>query len=83
MVILWQGKKGYIHRCKKQAMIEYAKVVLPRMSFNQFIFKKELKKCIAWMKPAELQEFRNWCFHTFYPQYREVLDEAFSQVPVV
>ena len=67
-------------RLKPHAMIEYAKVILPKVSFSKFLFKKELRKCIAWMKPAELHELRQWCFTTFTPQYRDVLDEAFDNI---
>ncbi len=64
-------------------MIEYAKVVLPGMVFNRHIFKKELKKCIAWMTPAELGEFREWCFRMFYPRYPEVLEELFPRAKAI
>jgi hypothetical protein len=59
-------------------MIEYAKVILPRVTFNKFLFRKELLKCISWMKPSERRELRRWCLITFSNQYPDVLDEVFA-----
>jgi hypothetical protein len=33
--------------------MEYAKTILPRVSFSETLFKKELIKCMGWMKPSE------------------------------
>jgi hypothetical protein len=59
-------------------MIEYAKVILPKVTFNKFLFRKELMKCISWMKPSERRELKIWCFMTFSNQYPDVLNEAFA-----
>jgi hypothetical protein len=59
-------------------MIEYAKVILPKVSFNKLLFRKELLKCIRWMKPGELNELKRWCFNTFSQQFPDILDEAFT-----
>jgi hypothetical protein len=67
-------------KSKMRVMIEYAKVILPKVSFNKLLFKKELMKCISWMNPVERFELKQWCFNTFYPQYRDVLDEVFTQL---
>lgn len=60
-------------------MIEYAKTILPKVSFSKFLFRKELLKCIGWMKPAERSELKQWCLVTFNNQYPDVLSEAFSK----
>jgi hypothetical protein len=59
-------------------MMEYAKVILPRVTFSKFLFRKELLKCLKWMKPSERNEFKNWCQHTFNHQYPDILNEAFD-----
>ncbi len=59
-------------------MIEYAKTILPKVSFSKFLFRKELLKCIGWMKPAERSELKQWCLVTFNSQYPDVLNEAFA-----
>lgn len=61
-------------------MIEYAKTILPRVSFCKSLFKKELVKCIGWTKPGELNELKRWCQGMFHKQYPDVLDEAFANI---
>jgi hypothetical protein len=63
-------------------MIEYAKVILPKVTFSKFLFRKELLKCIGWSKPAERSELKKWCFTTFSNQYPDVLEEAFANQSV-
>jgi hypothetical protein len=63
-------------------MIEYAKVILPKVTFNKFLFRKELLKCISWMKPSERGELKRWCFLNFSNQYPDVLDEAFANLAI-
>lgn len=64
------------------AMLEYAKIILPKVTFSKFLFKKELLKCIKWMKPSERTEFKQWCFLNFNTEYSDILNEAFSHVRV-
>ncbi len=60
------------------AMIEYAKVILPKVSFSKFLFRKELLKCIGWMKSEERDELQQWCFKTFHAEFADVLEEVFQ-----
>ena len=60
-------------------MIEYAKVILPKISFSRDLFRKELIKCVNWVEgPAELDELIKWCNENFGEMYPEILDEVFS-----
>jgi hypothetical protein len=61
-------------------MIEYAKTILPRVSFSKSLFRKELLKCIGWMKPDELNELKRWCHGMFQNLYPDILDEAFANI---
>jgi len=61
-------------------MIEYAKIILPKVSFSKDLFAKELKKCIGWVEKEEQQELRDWCYENFYNQYPNVLSMAFEGV---
>ena len=79
--ILFHRGKCYFHTAIG-AMIEYAKVILPKVTFSKFLFRKELLKCIGWSKPEELGKLKQWCFHTFSNQYPDVLDEAFAKASV-
>lgn len=63
-------------------MIEYAKTILPKVSFSRKLFRKELNKCIGWMTPQELGELKVWCQTRFSNQYPKILEEAFEQVTV-
>jgi len=59
-------------------MLEYAKVILPKVSFSRDLFQKELNKCINWLGDSELDYFRAWCFDNFQDLYPDILVEAFT-----
>ncbi len=59
-------------------MIEYAKVILPKVCFWENLFKKELLKCVSWTEINEMNELRTWCYNTFGAMHPEILDEAFA-----
>lgn len=60
-------------------MNEYAKVILPKVSFSRELFRKELSKCVKWVeKPNELDELTKWCYANFGEMYPEILEEVFS-----
>ncbi|HYQ59224.1 MAG TPA: hypothetical protein VEP89_17900 [Draconibacterium sp.] len=61
-------------------MLEYAKVILPKVSFSKELFRKELAKCINWVEPDQLQNLRNWCYENFKEMYPDVLAEAFADI---
>jgi hypothetical protein len=63
---------------KLEAMLEYAKVILPNVSFNRELFRKELTKCINWVGDSELDYLKRWCFDNFQEQYPDLLVEAFT-----
>jgi hypothetical protein len=60
-------------------MLEYAKVILPKVSFSRELFRKELTKCINWVGDSELDQFKEWCYDNFRDMYPEILAEAFTQ----
>lgn len=61
-------------------MNEYAKVILPKVSFSRDLFRKELSKCVNWVEDSnELNELMEWCHENFGEMYPELLDEVFSQ----
>ena len=59
-------------------MLDYAKVILPKVSFSRELFRKELLKCINWVNKGEVDELRSWCFENFSEIYPEILSEAFG-----
>lgn len=63
-------------------MLEYAKVILPKVSFSRELFIKELNKCINWVEIDQVQELCNWCYQKFQKLYPNVLAEAFADIAV-
>jgi hypothetical protein len=61
-------------------MLEYAKVILPKVSFSRELFRKELAKCINWVGVSDLVHLKNWCFENFREMYPDILTEAFAPV---
>lgn len=61
-------------------MIEYAKVILPKVCNWEQLFRKELIKCINWTEPDELPELYKWCYTNFNTLYPEILEAVFAQI---
>ena len=61
-------------------MLEYAKIILPKVSFSKDLFRKELNKCIQWVEKEELPELYSWCHKNFGKTYPDVISKAFSNV---
>lgn len=61
-------------------MLEYAKVILPKVSFSKDLFKKELNKCIGWLEEDQIHELFTWCNENFKEMYPDVLSQAFAGV---
>ncbi len=60
-------------------MLDYAKLILLKVSFSKKLFEKELRKALQLIKPAELLEFKTWCYQQFARLYRRVLKRVFIQ----
>ncbi len=60
--------------------MEYAKIILPKVSFSKDLFRKELIKCIHWVEPEQHQELYRWCIENFNHLYPDVLAEAFADI---
>ena len=59
-------------------MIEYAKVILPKVSFSRELFRKELAKCINWVNDSEIVSLKEWCYENFSELYPDILKSAFT-----
>ena len=60
-------------------MLDYVKLILLKVSFSKKLFEKELRKSLQLIKPAELLEFKTWCYQQFARLYRRVLKRVFIQ----
>ncbi|WP_291786250.1 hypothetical protein [Cecembia sp.] len=58
-------------------MLEYVKTVLMKVSFDKRLFEKELRKALNLLLPAEIQEFKEWCYRKFSSNYEPVLNKYF------
>jgi len=58
-------------------MLEYVKLILEKVSFDQQLFEKELKKSIKQLISEELDELKNWCYQKF-AQYLHIIQKCFA-----
>jgi hypothetical protein len=49
-----------------QSMLEYSKFILQKVSFDEFLFKKELEKALKILLPEEIKQLINWAKEQFY-----------------
>jgi hypothetical protein len=61
-------------------MLDYAKIILPKVSFSSQLFKKELMKCVQWVEADEVQELHDWCYKNFKDMYADIVEEVFSSI---
>lgn len=60
-------------------MLDYIKMILLKVSFSKVLFEKELRKALKQVLPADLLEFKTWCYQQFARIYRRVLKRVFVQ----
>jgi hypothetical protein len=60
-------------------MLEYVKTILLKVSFDQILFEKELRKAFRMLVPAELLELKTWCYQQFAKVYQRILNRVFAQ----
>lgn len=59
-------------------MLELSKQILEKVSFDRNLFKKELKKSLAWIKPQERPHLKTWCIATFGAMHGDVIKDVFE-----
>ncbi len=60
-------------------MLEYFKTILSKVSFDRWLFEKELKKAIKSLVPDEIMTLRDWCYDQFGQVYQAILDKCFKK----
>jgi hypothetical protein len=58
-------------------MLDYVKLILEKVSFDQHLFEKELKKSIKQLIREELEELKDWCYQNF-AQYLHIIKKCFA-----
>lgn len=59
-------------------MLEYAKTVLEKVSFDRDLFRKELKKSKQMLKEDEIELLQCWCRMSFTEKYPDIIGEVFD-----
>ncbi len=59
-------------------MLEYAKEVLTKVSFDRLLFEKELTKAITALEPQENEKLKQWCYESFSYSFMGIFSRAFS-----
>jgi hypothetical protein len=61
-------------------MLDYAKTILLKVSFDRLLFEKELRKALRMLVPEEVAQLKAWCYQEFAKLYRSILKKVFRQV---
>ncbi len=61
-------------------MLEMCKDVLTKVSFDPFLFQKELRKSTEWIQNSELLKFKQWCIEEFGKEYSSIITEVFANL---
>jgi len=59
-------------------MLDYVKTILQKVSFNSYLFERELKKGLRYLRPTEIEEFRGWCYEMFGRMHQSILNQHFK-----
>lgn len=59
-------------------MIDFAKFILVRMSFDENLFINELKKLINWSKGENIDELKDWCIQNYTGLFKKDISKLFS-----
>ena len=60
-------------------MLEYCKTILSKVSFDRWLFEKELNKAIKSLVADEIKKLRDWCYDQFGHVYQSILHKSFSR----
>ncbi|MFM9983963.1 MAG: hypothetical protein ACKVOK_01935 [Flavobacteriales bacterium] len=61
-------------------MLELCKQVLTKVSFDRFLFRKELQKAIRWLTGEDLEKLKQWCIDQYGNLYSDIIISSFRPV---
>ena len=61
-------------------MYEFSKQVLQKVSFDKYLFRKELLKALKWLAKDEALLLKAWCLASFGHMYKDVILDAFETI---
>jgi hypothetical protein len=59
-------------------MLDYVKIILQKVSFNEYLFEKELGKSVKVLLREDVLELKKWCYEHFSDSYLQILNNYFS-----
>jgi hypothetical protein len=59
-------------------MLVYMKLILQKVSFDNKLFEKELKKAINSLAGEEIRMLKSWCYEKFGNVYATILNRCFA-----
>ena len=64
-----------------KSMFELSKNVLSKVSFDSFLFQKELQKFITWLEndKNEMESLHLWCIANYGDVYKDVISKEFNK----
>lgn len=60
-------------------MLKYVKTVLEKVSFDSYLFEKELRKALDRITWEETSDFKDWCYSRF-ENLQAILDRCFGDM---
>ncbi len=60
-------------------MLEYFKTILSKVSFDRWLFEKELRKALKTLVDEEISKLKDWCYENFGHIYLVILNRHFHQ----
>lgn len=64
-------------------MLEFSKMILQKVSFDRYLFNKELRKLILWLgdDKDEVDDLYKWCNEHYGTVYPDIINTEFLQKP--
>jgi hypothetical protein len=59
-------------------MLDYVKIILQKVSFNEYLFERELRKSMNSLLREDVLELKKWCYEHFSDSYLQILNQYFS-----
>ena len=64
-------------------MLDFCKTVLTRVSFDQRLFAKELKKSFKWLSREDAEDLSQWAMAQYRHKYAHLIATTFAAAQVM
>jgi hypothetical protein len=59
-------------------MLDYVKLILQKVSFDKYLFERELSKSMKTLLSEDVLELKRWCYEQFGESYVSILNQYFN-----